>query len=188
MRLLSSFRVFGLASLVGIAGCGGSLFGSAGTGSFTADEKPFFEGCTFEEISGLSRWTCGHGNDERVIEHRRLDEPGGQDAAVAAYTAGHPERGAIAGRKDATIHFTSGGKDVANTISLVQQKGTLTFVAAGPSAESTGPSRAPFYASCTFKANEQITSIADAAGVGVGITLCKRSIEGVLGVVDRHHP
>lgn len=188
MRLLPWSRVLRVASLLGVAGCGGSLFGSAGTGSFTADEKPFFEGCPFDEAKGASVWTCGHGGDERVVEHRRIHAPGGQDAAVAAYTSAHPERGAIAGRRDTTLHFTSGGKDVPNGMSLVQQRGTLTLIAAGPSPQSTGPSRETFYVSCTLKANEQITSVADAAGVGVGLTVCKRSLESVLGVVDRYHP
>jgi len=186
MRTLGSSWVLSFVAVMVLAGCGASMFGAEGTGAFTLDEKRFFEGCAYEAKGGASVWTCGASESRRVVEHRPCAS--GQDAAVAAFTTAHPELGPVLDKKSTSMSFTSGGKDVPNPVTVVKQKGTLTMIAGGPSPEATGPSRAPFYAACTFAAPEVVTTIPDAAGLGVGLTLCKNSLEAVLGVVDRHRP
>ncbi len=183
MRLRLPTCSFGALVLVG---CGASLFGSEGIGAFTVDEQRFFEGCEFVAKDGASTWKCGHDESRRVVEHR--SSGAGQDAAVAAFNASHPEIGPMLDRRETQLTFTSGGKSISNTVSVVKHKGTMTMIAAGPSPEATGPSRSPFYAACTFPAPEEVTNVSVAAGLGVSLTLCKSSVEAVLGVVDRHHP
>ena len=71
-----------LVLLVGsLAGCGSAVFGSGGVGSFTGDEKPFFEGCSYEESKGVSTWSCVENADTRIVEYRAAGA--GLEAAVA---------------------------------------------------------------------------------------------------------
>jgi hypothetical protein len=168
-----------------LGGCGSAIFGGGGVGSFTFDEKPYFDGCSFDESQGVSSWNCSDATQKRIVEFRTCGQ--GHEAAFDALLTAHPERGPVSNRRNVDIHFVDGGKDVKTQASMFQQKGKLTLVASGPAPETTGPFRTPFYVACTIDANEQVEG-SEMVDVAVGVATCTKRVKAVLGVVTRYHP
>ena len=172
-----------------LVGCGSAIFGAGGVDSFTFDDKPYFDGCKFEESRGVSSWNCSDASQGRIVEYRPCPTCGQKhEDAVAAFLASHPERGPVSKRERTTIRFTSAGDDVETPVSLLQQKGKLSFVASGPSPKSTAPSRVPFFVACTIDAKEEVEGTSEIVAVAVGTATCTKRMKGVLGVIDRYHP
>lgn len=185
--LLPRASTLALVVLVGsLAACGSAVFGSGGVGSFTGDEKPFFEGCSYDESKGVSTWSCVENADTRIVEYRAAGA--GLEAAIASYTAAHPERGAIAKRKDTEITFVSGGNEIKGPAAMLQQSGKLTLLAAGPAEKATAPSRGTFYVACTVNTKEEVQGSSEMIDLGIHVVMCAKRVKAVLGVVDRYRP
>lgn len=187
MRLSSLSLLPAAAALSLAVGCGSALFGSGGVDRMNPEDKPYFEGCSFDEAKGASVWDCSDGATKIKVEYRACPACGrAPEDAVKAFLTDHPALGPVTARREASVSFPSGGVDVKAPVAALQHAGQLALVAAGPAAASTAPSRTPYYVACVFDQKAEVSETSDVVGLAVTSATCQRRLRAVLGVIDRH--
>jgi hypothetical protein len=189
MSLSSHPLLVASAALSLAVGCGSALFGGGGVDHLNPEDKPYFEGCSFEESKGASVWDCSDATTKIAVEYRACPSCGrAPEDAVKAFLADHAALGAVTARREGSVSFPNNGGMLKVPVAALQHPEKLAFVAAGPAAGSTAPSRTPYYVACVFDQKAEVKEQGDVVGLAVVSATCQRRLRAVLGVVERHHP